>query len=368
MDPNDALAAHAEFKQMSGMTQSDVRLTAVSLGKAIRCAANVGRGLLSGQPIDLHSGKVLSTKEGGSLRHKLMPPKKQLFYASRCIGKERIGFFSQKVLKENPNKGDRDSEYNHAVATVIGNAALNYRNLQRKQGLRDKKFTLSGPKNIFEQQYSHMDGHLGIPVFYMNGLERHTNRFKSLVSGSSRTEKPFFFNYEDLQKAWEKTKKPTNYKYNPDDSNQDVASTSATSLTTDANGIELNDEELDKLLPPNSVEVFNLWDVVTSMEREHFKRENYKQQTLSSPQQLWKNICYPLQNRFHNVLKKNNNDGNSIDSINNPLDSIVFIPSSDAISYKESMSTRGNGEARLRPMRGEMTQPRGGNGSLFGVL
>jgi len=216
-----------------------------------------------------------------------------------------------------------------------------------------------------------MDGHLGIPVFYMNGLERHTNRFKSLVSGSSRKEKPFFFNYEDLQNAWEKTKKPTNYKYNPDsNSNQDVASTTTSSATTDANGVELNDEELDKLLPPNSVEVFNLWDVVTSMEREHFKRESYKQQTLSSPQQLWKNICYPIQNRFHNVVKKkkNNNNDSNIDSINNPLDSIVFIPSSDAISYKESMSTRGNGEARLRPMRGEMTQPRGGNGSLFGVL
>ena len=89
MDPNDALAAHAEFKQMGGMTNSDVRVTSVSLGKAIRCAANAGRGLVSGQPIDLFTGKVLGTKEGGSLRHKLMPPKKQLFYAARCLGKER---------------------------------------------------------------------------------------------------------------------------------------------------------------------------------------------------------------------------------------------------------------------------------------
>mmetsp|Transcript_3127 Transcript_3127/g.3515 ORF Transcript_3127/g.3515 Transcript_3127/m.3515 type:complete len:602 (-) Transcript_3127:67-1872(-) len=378
LDPNDALAAHAEFKQMEGMTQSDVRVTAVSLGKALRSAANSGRGLVTGQPVDLFTGKVLGPKEGGSLRHKLMPPKKQLYYAAQCLGKERIGFFSKRVLKNNPNKGDRDSDYDHAIATVMGNSALTYRGYQRRQALIDKKIDFVGAKNIYEQQYAHMDGQLGIPVFYMDGLERHNNRVKSLISGSSRIEKPFFFNYEDLQAAWaEKTKKPHDYKY-PKDTNsnndeEEEATKSSnyfskeTSATSDANGVELSDEEVQKLLPPHSVEVFNLWDVVTSMEREHFKRENEKQQTSSPHQQLWKNLLYPFQNRIHNAFTPNDAKYHN-NNINNPLDSIVFIPSSEAVEYKESMTTKGNSEARLRPMRDAMSPRRCGNGSLFSVL
>jgi len=289
------------------------------------------------------------------------------------------------VLKTNPKKGDRDSEYDHAVATVIGNSALTYRNLQRKQAQRDKKFDFMGAKNIYEQQYPHMDGQLGIPVFYLEGLQRHNNRLKSFISGASRIEKPFFFNYEDLQQAWaEKTKKPHQYHYpkektttDNDTEEEEEANTqskasnffsSTTSATSDANGVELSDADVQKLLPPNSVEVFNLWDVVTSMEREHFKREQHKQHTLSPHKQLWNNVLYPFQNRFHNAFTSKDVKYTNHNELNNPLDSIVFIPSSEAVEYKESMTTRGNGEARLRPMRDAMSPRRCGNGSFFSVL
>jgi len=132
--------------------------------------------------------------------------------------------------------------------------------------------------------------------------------------------------------------------------------------------VELSDAEVQKLLPPNSVEVFNLWDVVTSMEREHFKREQHKQQTNSPHKQLWKNLLYPFQNRFHNACTPNDVKYTNNNDLNNPLDSIVFIPSSEAVEYKESMTTRGNGEARLRPMRDAMSPRRCGNGSFFSVL
>lgn len=310
MDPDDAIGAHSEFKQMDGMQEADVRITSVSLAKAIRSAANLGRGLLTGQPIDYHKGTVLPTKEGGSLRHKIMPPKKQIFYAARCHGRERIGLFG----KGEDATADRDSRYDQAVAAVIGNAALAYRNSQRKQAIRDRKLAYK-PKSQLEADYQHMDGNLGIPVFYAPGMERRRSRIKSLVSGSQRKEIPLFFNYEDLQEAWQKTRP----------------------LGGDKN----------KGLPsqPMGVEVFNLWDVLTSMEKEQ-ARKAQKIHNLKPQDKLLSAISHPFVNRWRNVAPKDKSgDGHDL------LDALVFIPSSDACTYKEKITARGDGKARLRPMR-----------------
>lgn len=313
MDPDDAIGAHAEFKQMDGMQDSDVRITSVSLAKALRSAANLGRGLLTGQPIDYHKGTVLPTKEGGSLRHKIMPPKKQLFYAARCHGRERIGLFG----KGDDPSADRDSRYEQAVAAVIGNSALAYRNSQRRQAIRDRKLAFK-PKSQLEADYQHMDGHLGIPVFYAPGMERRRSRIKSLVSGSQRKEIPLFFNYEDLQKAWQKTRP----------------------LGGDKN----------KGLPsePQGVEVFNLWDVLTSMEKEQ-ARKAQKFNNLKPQDKLLSAISHPFVNRWRNVSPDDGKSGNG--ETGNLLDALVFIPSSDACTYKEKITARGDGKARLRPMR-----------------
>uniref|UniRef100_A0A7S4ARI0 Uncharacterized protein n=1 Tax=Pseudo-nitzschia australis TaxID=44445 RepID=A0A7S4ARI0_9STRA len=308
MDPDDAIGAHAEFKQMDGMQDTDVRVTTVSLVKAIRSAANLGRGMLTGQPIDYHKGTVLPAKEGGSLRHKIMPPKKQLYYAARCHGRERIGLFSDST---DPAESRKD----HEVAAVIGNSALAYRKSQRKQANRDRKLAYK-PKNQLEADHAHMDGNLGIPVFYAPGMERRKSRVKSLVSGAARKEIPLFFNYEDLERAWQKT----------------------TPIGADK----------DKYLPnePLEVEVFNLWDVLTSMEKDQARRAQARSK--ESPQnRLLQSLAHPFQNRFRNVV---DNDGSS-DGNESVLDSLVFIPSSDACTYKEGITARGNGKARLRPMR-----------------
>ncbi|VEU43727.1 unnamed protein product [Pseudo-nitzschia multistriata] len=304
MDPDDAIGAHAEFKQMDGMKDADVRITSVSLAKAVRSACNLGNGLLTGQPIDFHKGTVLPTKEGGSLRHKILPPKKQLYYAAFCRGKERIGLFSD-------SSDEKESQKDHASAAVIGNAALAYRNAQRKQAIRDRKLAYK-PKNQLEADYAHMDGNLGIPVFYVPGMERRRFRIKSLVSGGVRKEIPLFFNYEDLQEAWQKTKPIGGDK--------------------------------DTYLPnePQGVEVFNLWDVLTSMEKEQDKMA--QKRAKESPQnRLVQSLSQPFRNRFRNLVDSDDEAA--------MLDGIVFIPSSDACTYKEGITARGNGKARLRPMR-----------------
>eukprot|EP00980_Cylindrotheca_fusiformis_P017154 scaffold5281_cov127-Cylindrotheca_fusiformis.AAC.3 len=278
MDPDDALAVHAELKQMQQMTKSDIRITANSLGKALRTAANLGNGLPTGYPIEPLNGKLKPVEEGGSLRHKIMPDKRQLFYAARCVGKERVGLF-----------GDAGE---NAASAVLGNSAIEATNLMRRRDKRERK-TKPKPKNIYEAQNAHMDGYIGIPVFHAEGMARKHPILKQLISGN-RQERPMFFNYEDLQDAWAKMKKR-----NPNIPAEPV------------------------------VEVFNLWDVLTSMEKEQWKQKRAKGHF---------DVLAPLRKRFGEVDEQS-------------LDSITFVPSSRAIDYKEAISARGNGKARLRPMR-----------------
>jgi hypothetical protein len=296
MDPDDALAAHAEFLQMEQMSKADIRVTTVSLAKALRSAANLGNGLLTGQPIDYKTGKVLSTREGGSLRHKIMPPKKQLYYAARCHGKERVGLFGSGSSADSVNR-------ELASTAVLGNSALSLRNLQRKQAKRDRRIK-TAPKTTWEAQYGHMDGQLGIPVFYAQGMERQHPLWKGLLSGHRR-ETPLFFNYEDLERAWRKTRSK------------------------------------DKPAEP-TVEVFNLWDVLTSMDKEQ-DLQRIQVARLPATKRALHAVTKPLQRRLSALPMASKT---ALD-----LDSITFVPSSDACTYKEKMSARGNGKARLRPMR-----------------
>ena len=85
----------------------------------------------------------------------------------------------------------------------------------------------------------------------------------------------------------------------------------------------------NKLLPEQpTVEVFNLWDV--SMDKEAWKEARSKNKY---------DWAKPLRQR---IGRQDQPPG---------LDSITFVPSSRAIDYKQKISARGNGKARLRPMR-----------------
>ena len=283
MDPDDALAVHGEMSQMEQMAQADIRITSSSLGKALRSSANLGNGMLTGFPPDALTGKIKSVQEGGSLRYKIVPPKRQLYYAARCKGKERVGLF-----------GDSSSE--DAQAAVIGNSALEALNLARRRDKRERK--IPKKRTAMELANAHMDGYSGIPVFYAPDMERKVPRLKQLICGAAR-ESPLFFNYEDLEDAWSVMKKRAKGKSIPE--------------------------------KPANVEVFNLWDVVTSMERDmHNKAKNT-----------------PLQDKALNAIKSR-----LLAPEGGPgLESITFVPSSRSIQYKEGITARGNGKARLKPMR-----------------
>ena len=291
MDPDDALSTHAELKQMAQMKESDIRITSVSLGKALRSASNLGNGLVTGYPMEPLTGKLKSVEEGGSLRHKIMPPKRQLYYAARCLGRERVGLFG-----ENPTED--------ASTAVLGNSALEGLNLMRRRDKKDRKSVNTKAKTALQAQNAHMEGYTGIPVFWAQGMQRQLPLVKQLLSGN-RQETPLFFNYEDLIEAWDKMKQQTNNK------------------------------KKKKAIPEEPiVEVFNLWDVLTSMDK-----EAWKQARSSSSKFDW---AKPLRQRFGGGRQNQHALG---------LDSITFVPSSSAIDYKQAISARGNGKARLRPMR-----------------
>eukprot|EP00523_Entomoneis_sp_CCMP467_P002384 CAMPEP_0168756372 /NCGR_PEP_ID=MMETSP0724-20121128/20577_1 /TAXON_ID=265536 /ORGANISM="Amphiprora sp., Strain CCMP467" /LENGTH=400 /DNA_ID=CAMNT_0008805069 /DNA_START=20 /DNA_END=1222 /DNA_ORIENTATION=+ len=283
MDQDDALAVHGEMKQMENMAKQDLRITCFSLGKALRQAGNLGNGLPTGSPPDELTGEMKTPQEGGTLRYKVVPPKRQLYYAARCIGKERVGLFNGNPAED-------------AQMAVFGNAAIESQNLMRRREKRERK--TSQKFSPMQLQNLHMNGYTGIPVFYAPEMKRVPPLLKRVLTGTKH-EVPLFFNYEDMVDAWDKLRQ-CNAK-NP------IPET------------------------PSNVEVFNLWDVLTSMDRDAFKKE---QQTTRM-----QSILKPFQKRLPSK-------DSTLD-----LEHVTFVPSSRTSLYKEAISARGNGKARLRPMR-----------------
>jgi hypothetical protein len=302
-DVDDAVAMQCEMKQLENLKNADIRVSAFSLAKAIRQASVLGGGLTTGAPLDDTTGQFVGTD--GRLRYKLVPSKRQLFYAARCHGRERVGLC-----------GDTSSE--DAVLAVVGNTAIEAANLRRRtvkrdaQRLQSASTTLSKTSSQIAAQTvkgrgkgksndgnttgttttsikssnvvttttnNPMEGYSGIPVFTCAAMQR---------KKWGRTEQPFFMNYEDLLEAWAKCRgKPNN----------------ATANTTPV------------------VEVFNLMDVLTSMDR---------------------------MTAGHN---KNKDSHHSDDHHQQLLQRITFVPNSRSVAFKERITNTGNGKARLRPMR-----------------
>ncbi|KAL7570336.1 hypothetical protein ACA910_017179 [Epithemia clementina (nom. ined.)] len=283
MDQDDALGVHGEMKQMEQMADADLRVSSFSFSKALRQAANLGNGLPTGAPPDPLTGDLKSPREGGSLRYKIVPSKRQLYYAARCYGRERVGLFSETSTED-------------AAIAVQGSfeaANLERRRIKKERKMVDKKRTPMQIANI------HMEGNLGIPVFYIPEMKRVPPLLKRIVSATTH-EAPLFFNYEDLMEAWYKLRERNPRKDLPEQ--------------------------------PPSVEVFNLWDVLTSMDRHDFQARQRKRP-------LVKEVLQP-------VLRRLSSKDHSLE-----LRHITFVPSSRSVHYKEVISARGNGKARLRPMR-----------------
>jgi len=286
VDPADALAMHGEMHQMENMKTADVRLTAFSLGKALRQASNLGPGLTTGQPPEPVTGIF---PEHGTLRYKLVPSKKQLYYAARCTGRERVGLCSETPTQD-------------AALAIVGNSALEAANLLRRRQKAERKFQRSSTSTT---SVPHMEGYTGLPVFYCPQMHRRVSLLQRLWTGV-KEEKPFFFNYEDLVTAWD--------------------------------GMVMAQQKRKKkksaaaaVPPPPAVEVFNLWDVLSSMDRQQ------QQQQAGTQHRAWlaRLVAWPGRPRRRRLS----------------LQDITFVPNSDAVHYKDGVSRRGNGKARLKPMR-----------------
>jgi hypothetical protein len=280
MDPDDALGVHGEMKQMDNMASADLRLTSFSLAKALRQASNLGNGLLTGQPVDPLTGALPA--DHGSLRYKIVPPKRQLYYAARCIGRERVGLFA-----DNPTED--------AAAAVMGASAMEGVNLDRRRSKRERKTAVK--KTKMQQQNAHMEGYTGIPVFWNPQMQKKLPLLKRLMTGV-QYEIPMFFNYEDMEEAWQTLRQ--------------------------------RNKRLAVPPQPEGVQVFNLVDLLTSMDRDAYATKQ--------TERLQDKVLKPLKNRF---LSQSGPD----------LQHVTFVPSSRSVQYKEGISARGNGKCRLRPMR-----------------
>ena len=313
-DEHDARALADEMKQMKHMKDSDLRITCTSLGKAVRMASNLGNGLPTGQPIDDITGKILSMDEGGCLRHKIVPSKRELFYAARCVGRERIGCFGdnskddaelllqpQDVIEAN-KMGLRRKATKNAVTRV------------KKLRQLEKEGLVETETDRIKREYGHMEGQVGLPVFYSEGLVKKPPTLRRWIQGSKAWETssltPLYFSYEDLMKDW----------------------TTMRSKSVNKNKIPET---------PPQVEVFNMMDVVTSIDKDQWKDERRSELVRERKGMVGK---IPV---VHRLFKGKT----STSAVKSGLEKVIFIPSSLGIQAKGRISNGGSRKSRLRPMR-----------------
>ena len=315
MDEHDARALADEMKQMKHMKGSDLRITCTSLGKAVRQASNLGNGLPTGQPIEETTGKMLSMDEGGSLRHKIVPSKRELFYAARCAGRERVGCFGDSAQED----ADLLLQPQDVIeANKMGSrrkATKNAANRMKKARQLEKEGLVESDEDRLRREYAHMEGQVGLPVFSCDGLMKKPPMIRRMVQGakawSTSSLTPLYFSYEDLIHDWSEMR-------NKSASKEKIPET-----------------------PPN-VEVYNMVDIVTSIDKEQWKRERRAELVRERKGYLGK---IPV---LHRLYK---GGSTAAAGANTGLEKVVFVPSSLGIQAKERISCNGNGKARLRPMR-----------------
>ena len=312
MDEEDAMRLRDEMLQMDQMSGADMRITASSLSKAISQSVNLHKGLLSGQPIDDHSGKMKGPDEGGVLRYKIVPPKRELFYAARCKGRERVGLWGQ-------NAEDDARLMMQSVPVIGGTLAMTRKNAieKRRREKRNAKLnagqegvTSADDADSIREKYKHMEGFVGIPVFHCAEMKKY-NKVKGILRNDRKKQAPMYFSYEDLVSSYDAMR----------------------SKAKDPSAIPEKPE----------VEVYNLMDVVTSMDRDQWKVKRAIQ--LRTAGILGK---VPLLNKI------TGQDGSTREKskVSSGLEQIVFVPNSKNTKFKESVSKIGNSQARgLRPMR-----------------
>lgn len=312
VDEHDARALADEMKQMKHMKASDIRITCTTLGKAVRQASNLGNGLPTGQPVEETTGKLPKMDDGGSLRHKIVPSKRELFYAARCVGRERVGCFG-----DSPRE---DAETFLQPPDVIeANQMASRRKVGKNTAVRNKNARQlekegreESPEDRLRREYAHMEGQVGLPVFCAEGLANKPPVIPRMIRGAkawaSSSSTPLYFSYEDLMRDWSKMR------------------------SRSRNGDKIPEH-------PPRVEVFNMIDVVTSIDKDQWKTERRAELIREKKGFLGR---IPVVHRFVGKSRAAKSSG---------LEKVIFIPSSLGVQAKERISAHGNSKARLRPMR-----------------
>jgi hypothetical protein len=311
MDEEDAMRLRDEMLQMEQMAGADMRITASSLGKAVSQSSSLNKGLLTGQPINEMTGNIKGPNEGGVLRYKIVPPKRELFYAARCVGRERVGLWSA-----NP---EDDAKLMLSSVPVIGGtmammrkAAVEKRRKEKRRGAAaasvDDEDVVVDP---IREQHKHMEGFVGVPVFHCPEMKKY-NKIKGVLRNERRQQTPLYFSYEDLIESWDAMKK--------------------------------KGKNADVMPEKPNVEVYNMMDVVTSMDRNEW---NIKRVAQLRRDELLSKI--PVINKLTGTEGARRYGKSNI--LPSGLDDIIFIPNSKSTSFKESITSIGNSKPRLRPMR-----------------
>jgi len=312
MDEHDARALADEMKQMKNMKDSDLRITCSTLGKALRCSSNLGYGLPTGQPVDGLSGKIPSMDEGGSLRHKIVPSKRELFYAARCAGRERVGCFGDSANEDAQLLLQSQGIIESAKMGLRRNAVKNAMKRTQKARNLAREGMEESTEDRLKREYAHMEGQVGLPVFYAEGLAKRPPKIRRMLQGSkawsSAAQTPLYFSYEDLMNDWASMRSKS--------------------------------ENKSKIPEKPSVEVFNMVDVVAGIDKDQWKTERRAELIREKKGFLGK---IPV---VHNFVKSKIAPG-----ARSGLGNVVFVPTSMGIEAQERISAAGSHKCRLRPMR-----------------
>jgi len=303
-----------EMLQMDQMKGADMRITAFSLGKAVAQSSSLHKGLMTGQPIDDHSGKMKGPDAGGVLRYKIVPPKRELFYAARCKGRERVGLWGQNA--------EDDARLMMQSLPVIGGTLANLRKNAIEKRRREKRNAKLGAEaqtqgvadgvDPIKNEYKHMEGFVGVPVFHCPEMKKY-NKVKGLLRNERKKQTPLYFSYEDLVSSYEamrkKSKDPSSIPETPD------------------------------------VEIYNLMDVVTSIDREQWRVKRAMQLRVAG---FFGKV--PVLNKITGQ-DGFGSSGSEKSKISSGLEQVVFVPNSKGTNFKEGVSRTGNSQTKLRPMR-----------------
>jgi len=314
LDQEDAMRFRDEMMQMEQMAGADMRVTVSSLGKAMSHAVNLNGGLPTGQPVEPMTGKLKSPSDGGSLRYKIVPAKRELFYATRCEGRERVGFFGL-------NAAD-DAEMMIRPMHIGGAKLLSMKKSAAEINKKRRVIGEEDTEDAIRKEYAHMEGSVGIPVFHCEELRRYSNFKQGILKQNQTPETPLFFSYDDLLESWEVVR----------DRLKDKA-------------IKSKENDKTVVMPEKpTVEVYNLVDVVTSIDR---KKWQANRSSVVRRNQLLGKI--PIINKY---FGSGESSSEQIDKLSSGLEQIVFIPSSRTAKFKERVTKVGNSKVRsLRPMR-----------------